>query len=115
MLPKLPIGQQDFRGIAEKGYLYVDKTRLIHRLVTSGKYYFLSRPRRFGKALTLSVIKELFSGSRELFKGLWVENHWDWSIRLPAIHLSFGSMGYKEVGLEAAVERTLDMKASEMG
>ncbi|MCO6477881.1 MAG: AAA family ATPase [Phaeodactylibacter sp.] len=115
MLPKLPIGQQDFRGIAEKGYLYVDKTRLIHRLATSGKYYFLSRPRRFGKSLTLSVIKELFSGSRELFKGLWVENHWDWSTRLPAIHLSFGSMGYKEVGLEAAIERTLDMKASEMG
>ncbi|MCB0599010.1 MAG: AAA family ATPase, partial [Phaeodactylibacter sp.] len=74
MLPKLPIGQQDFRGIAENDYLYVDKTRLIHQLVTSGKYYFLSRPRRFGKSLTLSVIKELFLGSRELFKGLWVEN-----------------------------------------
>jgi len=57
----------------------VDKTRPIHQLVTSGKYYFLSRPRRFGKS------------------GLWVENHWDWSIRLPVIHLSFGGMGYKEV------------------
>ena len=69
MLPQLPIGQQDFRGIRETEALYVDKTRQIHRLLTAGKYFFLSRPRRFGKSLTLSTIKELFSGSRELFEG----------------------------------------------
>lgn len=115
MLPKLPIGQQDFRGIREGKYLYVDKTEDIHRLVTGGKYYFLSRPRRFGKSLTLSVIRELFEGSRELFKELWVEEHWDWAVRRPVIHFSFSSMGYKEVGLEAAIERALDKKAAEMG
>lgn len=115
MLPKLPIGQQDFRGIREDQYLYVDKTHIIHQLITSGKYYFLSRPRRFGKSLTLSAIKELFLGSRELFKGLWIEDKWNWEKRYPVIHFSFSSMGYKEVGLEPAIARTLDMKAEEMG
>ena len=115
MLPKLPIGQQDFRKIRTSGALYVDKTQAIHRLVTEGDYYFLSRPRRFGKSLTLSVIKELFEGSRELFEGLWVEENWDWERRYPVIHFSFSSMGYKEVGLEAAIERALDRKAAEMG
>ena len=71
MLPQLPIGQQDFRGIREGGSLYVDKTEPIQRLISAGKYFFLSRPRRFGKSLTLSTIKELFSGSRDLFEGLW--------------------------------------------
>ena len=61
-----PIGIQDFREIRTKGYHYLDKTTFIHRILTEGKYYFLSRPRRFGKSLLLSTIKEIYSGSREV-------------------------------------------------
>jgi hypothetical protein len=70
MLQKLPIGIQTFSKIREEAYLYVDKTEIIYRLITSGGYFFLSRHRRFGKSLTLSTIKALYSGQRELFHGL---------------------------------------------
>ena len=66
---KYPIGVQSFAEIREGGYLYVDKTAFIHEL-TKGKYYFLSRPRRFGKSLLLSTLEEYYRGRRELFKGL---------------------------------------------
>ncbi|MFZ4377551.1 MAG: AAA family ATPase, partial [Saprospiraceae bacterium] len=69
MPKKLPLGLQDFRGIIEDGYKYIDKTRFIHAIVTSGKYFFLSRPRRFGKSVTISTLKEIYSGSKSLFKG----------------------------------------------
>lgn len=78
MLQKLPIGIQTFSEIINGGYLYVDKTEVIHHLLSSGKYYFLSRPRRFGKSLTLSTIKSIYQGERELFQGLWIEDRWDW-------------------------------------
>ena len=69
-MKNLPIGIQDFREIIEGGYLYIDKTESIHKLLTGGKYYSLSRPRRFGKSLTLSTIKEICLGNQQLFKGL---------------------------------------------
>ena len=69
----LPIGIQTFRKIVEGNFLYVDKTRQIHKLIeNSTGVYFLSRPRRFGKSLTLSVLDEIFSGNKELFRGLWI-------------------------------------------
>ena len=112
MLPNLPIGQQDFGKIRSLGNLYVDKTRQIHELVTTGGgYYFLARPRRFGKSLTLSTIKELFTGSRELFKGLWVEDHWDWERTNPVIHIGFSRLGYLDIGLVPAILRELDEQA----
>ena len=70
---KLPIGIQSFKNIIEDGYIYVDKTEYIHRLVSTGQSYFLSRPRRFGKSLFLSTLKAYFEGRRELFKGLRIE------------------------------------------
>lgn len=70
---KYPIGIQDFEGLKKDGYLYVDKTALIMQLVNTGKYYFLSRPRRFGKSLLLSTIQAYFEGKRELFKGLAID------------------------------------------
>ncbi|HRF42459.1 MAG TPA: AAA family ATPase, partial [Saprospiraceae bacterium] len=81
MLKRLPSGESSFTSIREGDWLYVDKTEDIHRLVTSGKYFFLSRPRRFGKSLTVSTLKALFEGRRELFEGLWIAEHggWDWS------------------------------------
>lgn len=71
---KLPLGLQDFRSIIEGGYKYIDKTSHLYQLCNTGKYYFLSRPRRFGKSMTLAVLQELYLGSRELFKGLWIED-----------------------------------------
>ncbi|MFZ4476082.1 MAG: AAA family ATPase, partial [Saprospiraceae bacterium] len=74
MSKRLPLGLQDFRGIIEGGYKYIDKTEYIHRITIGGKYHFLSRPRRFGKSITISTLQELYSGSKELFKGLWIED-----------------------------------------
>ena len=70
---KYPIGIQTFEQIIEDGYVYVDKTELVYRLVSEGKIYFLSRPRRFGKSLLLSTLKSYYQGKKELFKGLAIE------------------------------------------
>ena len=72
-MQKLPIGIQTFKDIREENYLYVDKTKQILQLIENGKYYFLSRPRRFGKSLTLSTLEAMFKGKAELFKGLYAE------------------------------------------
>ena len=87
----LPIGIQSFRKLRERDCYYVDKTAYALRLVEEGTHYFLSRPRRFGKSLFLDTLKELFAGSRELFRGLHVYERWDWTVRRPVIRLSFGS------------------------
>ena len=68
-----PIGIQSFENIRRGGFVYIDKTALIHQLATTGKYYFLSRPRRFGKSLLLSTMEAYFRGKRELFEGLAIE------------------------------------------
>jgi hypothetical protein len=102
MPKKLPLGLQDFRGIIEDGYKYIDKTRFIHAIVTSGKYFFLSRPRRFGKSVTISTLKEIYSGSKSLFKGLWIEDKWDWNKKNPILHITLTSSGFVETGLEKA-------------
>ena len=67
-MKKLPIGIQSFSEIRKGGYVYVDKTELVHRMVTMGKPYFLSRPRRFGKSLLVSTLKELFEGNKPCSK-----------------------------------------------
>ena len=90
-MKKLSIGIQTFKNLINEGYCYVDKTPFVHNLVTRGKYYFLSRPRRFGKSLFLSTLKSAFSGEKELFRGLFLENNWDWSVTYPVVHISFGS------------------------
>ena len=68
-----PIGIQNFEKLRKDGYVYVDKTAWVHRLGTTGSYYFLSRPRRFGKSLLISTLEAYFLGKRELFKGLAIE------------------------------------------
>lgn len=85
----LPTGIQHFRTIRESNYYYVDKTALIHELVSEGRYYFLSRPRRFGKSLLVDTIKSLFEGHEELFRELTIHDHWDWSTPHPVVRLSF--------------------------
>lgn len=110
-MKKLPIGIQTFSKIREEGYLYVDKTPQIHRLLTTGNYFFISRPRRFGKSLTLSTIKEIYSGNRALFEGLWIENQWNWEKIHPVVHIQFNEIGYNTNGLETALHQTLDREA----
>ena len=88
---QLPIGIQDFRTIRERdSYYYVDKTPLIRELLERGRYYFLSRPRRFGKSLLVDTLQELFEGNETLFRGLDIHGHWDWSDRHPVVPLRFG-------------------------
>lgn len=99
----LPIGVQTFKKMRGNDYVYVDKTEHIYNLASTQSQYFLSRPRRFGKSLMISTFKELFEGNRLLFKGLWIEDKWDWSKIHPVIHLSFANMGYKTIGLEKAI------------
>ena len=71
-----PIGIQNFEKIRNEGYYYVDKTALIYRLVKTGSYYFLSRPRRFGKSLLISTLEAYFLGKKELFEGLAMARSW---------------------------------------
>lgn len=73
-MKNLPIGIQNFRKIIEGNYVYIDKTQYVYDLVMKDSYYFLSRPRRFGKSLLLDTIAEVFNGERELFRGLWIYN-----------------------------------------
>lgn len=112
---KYPIGIQDFRKIREEAYRYIDKTELIHALLTQGNYYFLSRPRRFGKSLLVSTIKEIYSGSRDLFEGLWIEKHWDWDRLRPVVHIKFSKSDYQGLGLNQAIIHELDKSAQELG
>lgn len=87
---KLPIGIQTFARIREDDCYYVDKTGIALQLIEEGSYYFLSRPRRFGKSLFLDTLAELFAGNEPLFRGLQVHDKWDWSRRFPVIRISFG-------------------------
>ncbi len=73
-MQKLPIGIQSFEKIRLGNYLYVDKTKQILQLIQNGECYFLSRPRRFGKSLTLSTLEAMFRGNAELFKGCMLRN-----------------------------------------
>ena len=95
---RLPIGIQTFREIREQDCYYVDKTAYIRQLLTEGKHYFLSRPRRFGKSLFLDTLKELFEGNEPLFEGLDIHDHWDWQVHYSVLRLSFGSGNFNEPG-----------------
>ncbi|HEY7771540.1 MAG TPA: AAA family ATPase, partial [Marinagarivorans sp.] len=88
---KLPIGLQSFAKLRNEGCYYVDKTPYMHQLIEQGSYYFLSRPRRFGKSLFLDTLQQLFEGKRNLFKGLFIEDKWDWQITYPVVRFGFGS------------------------
>ena len=91
---KYPIGIQDFDKIINEGYTYVDKTELIYKLVHEGSYYFLSRPRRFGKSLLMSTLEAYFSGKRELFHGLAIDKlKKEWTV-YPVLHLDLNTGKY---------------------
>ncbi len=113
MMKKLPIGIQSFRELRKGNYLYIDKTPLIYDLVESGKYFFLSRPRRFGKSLLISTLEALFSGSVELFRELWIETRWDWDKHNPVLRIDFSKWDYHTLGLEKAIKYGLNNIAEE--
>jgi len=100
MSQKLPLGLQDFREIIEGDYKYIDKTKYIHSIASRGKFFFLSRPRRFGKSITVATIHELYNGSKTLFKGLWIEDKWDWNKKNPVVRLSLKDINFEQRGLE---------------
>jgi len=101
MARRLPIGMQDFRDIRENGFVYVDKTMFIWQLVNASKSYFLSRPRRFGKSLFISTLYSFFSGEKELFKGLYIEDRENargdkaWT-KYPVIYFSLSGGQYND-------------------
>jgi hypothetical protein len=104
---KLPVSIPDFETMRRDNYLYVDKTRDIYRLVTQGKSYFLSRPRRFGKSVLVTTLKSLFQGKQDLFNGLWIAEHtaWEWQEH-PIVLLDFTEIRndtpeHLQMGLEA--------------
>lgn len=107
-MSKLPIGIQSFEDLRRNEYLYVDKTAYINSLVQSGKVYFLSRPRRFGKSLLISAMEAYFEGKKDLFHGLAIEKDEErsaapWTV-YPVIHFSFSGGEYREkIGLEDAL------------
>ena len=113
-MKKLPIGIQTFSEIRGKNYIYVDKTKYVHKLVTDGKVYFLSRPRRFGKSLLISTLKELFKGNKKLFNGLFIHDKWNWEEKYPVIHLDFGELRYNTPEkLENTLNDFINSKARE--
>ena len=103
-----PIGIQNFESLRQDGYVYVDKTAVVYRLVTTGRYYFLSRPRRFGKSLLISTLEAYFRGKRELFEGLAIEQQEkDWTVH-PVFHLDLNIGKYDEPdSLDNVLEKNL--------
>ena len=113
---KYPIGIQDFEKIIQDGYVYVDKTDLIYKLVNGGNIYFLSRPRRFGKSLLVSTLKYYFQGRKDLFKGLAIDSlETEWK-EYPVFHLSFGTGNFTESQtLRQILEDYISEKEEEYG
>jgi hypothetical protein len=90
-MKKLPIGVSTLAKIIADDCVYVDKTAYVREMLTNGSYYFLSRPRRFGKSLLVDTLHQLFAGNEALFKDLHIHPHWDWTVQYPVISISFGS------------------------
>ena len=111
-----PIGIQNFEDLRRSEYVYVDKTPLIHRMISTGKYYFLSRPRRFGKSLLVSTMDAYFKGKKELFKGLAMESLEKTWAEHPVLHLDFNGISYnsKDV-LDDVLDRKLSAWEMEFG
>jgi hypothetical protein len=108
-MKKLGIGISDFKKLIEGNYIYVDKTEYIYKLIQEGgNYYFLSRPRRFGKSLLLSTIRYLFEGKKELFEGLYIHNKWNWDETYPVIRIDFAKTQVKnEEELQKELKATI--------
>jgi hypothetical protein len=116
-MQNLPIGIQSFEKLRRENYLYVDKTEVIHRLITSGQVFFLSRPRRFGKSLLVSTMEAIFKGQKELFDGLYIQDKIDWTqLKHPVIRIDFGGVNNNTPeNLQQDIEDVLSQIAQQQG
>ncbi len=110
----LPLSVPTFSRLIKENYIYVDKTKYIYNLVLKGGAYFLSRPRRFGKSLLISTLKEIFHGNRDLFKGSWIYDRIPWE-KYTVLHLDFLGVYHSGLGIEKALTIALDQIAGEFG
>ncbi|MDQ7033036.1 MAG: AAA family ATPase, partial [Desulfonauticus sp.] len=113
MSKKLPIGIQSFEVIRTDNYYYVDKTCFILKITNEGKYFFLSRPRRLGKSLFLDTLRQAFLGKKELFKGLYLEDNWNWDVTYPVIYISFGSGVHRSLSELRLTEQAILIRHAE--
>jgi hypothetical protein len=96
IMNKLSLGVSEFNDLIEQNKIYVDKTIFIKKMMEQGrKYYFLSRPRRFGKSLLLSTLENFFQGKKGLFKNTYIYDHWDWDKTYPVLHLDMSQVSNK--------------------
>ncbi|MEL6153160.1 MAG: AAA family ATPase, partial [Bacteroidota bacterium] len=113
-MKKLPIGIQNIQEIIEEEYVYIDKTSFAHHLITKGKHYFLSRPRRFGKSLFLDTLAEIFKGNKELFRDCAIyqtDYHWK---PYPVLKLSFSRVDSEDLTeFKAGITLILNRMAAE--
>jgi hypothetical protein len=107
-MKNLPIGIATLAEMRKNNYIYIDKTPHLTNLL-KGKYYFLSRPRRFGKSLLVDTLKQAFSANKQLFDGLYLENNWDWSVSYPVLHFDLGiGLVQSKTELEVKLNSFLD-------
>ncbi|MCX7653967.1 MAG: AAA family ATPase, partial [Fervidobacterium sp.] len=97
-MKNLPIGISDFRKMIEEGYIYVDKTKYVYEMIRDSEYIFLSRPRRFGKSLLVSVLEYLFKGEKGLFIDTWIYDKWDWE-SFPVVRLDMNRLNTEDTDL----------------
>ncbi len=113
-LTKLPIGIQSFNKLREGGFVYVDQTRHALELIDTYQYIFLTRPRRFGKSLFLDTLYNIFLGNKELFRGLYIYDKYDFA-PYPVIRISWGGDFSTQESTEETVQRILIENAERLG
>ncbi|MDR3237576.1 MAG: AAA family ATPase, partial [Spirochaetia bacterium] len=109
-MKKLPIGMQDYKELITENFVYVDKTKYLFDMIDSGKFYFISRPRRFGKSLTVSALYYLFNGEMELFKDTWIYDKWEFK-EYPVIKISMADIDTTD---RKSVEESLKLKLTKI-
>ncbi|EIJ34603.1 ATP-binding protein [Thiothrix nivea] len=115
-MKKLPIGISTLANFIADGYVYVDKTPYVQMMADRGKYYFLSRPRRFGKSLLVDTLHQLFAGNETLFRGLHIHPHWDWAVQYPVISISFAEgLLESRAALERRIQQILELNQEQLG
>ena len=112
---RLPLGLQSFSEVRKLNCAYVDKTPMAVKLANEGKFYFLARPRRFGKSLFLDTLRNLFEGKSEWFQGLYAENNWQWAVQHPVIKLDITSNFDTTAALDIRLRNLLENNAIELG
>ena len=106
-MKKLGLGIQEFSKLRENNLIYVDKTKIIHKLIENGGYYFLSRPRRFGKSLLVNTLEAIFQGNKKLFTDTWIYDKWNFEDKYPVIKIGFAKLDYERSGLYEVIEEKL--------